>query len=114
MPNWAGPENTATEGFAMRLWARLGEPVLLEIVVTAALALLCISGIVRWTGVAAADAQSIGAPAGKPDGLFRGGVMDRHLITSGSLAGLELFDWGRAAARDRDQPLGRPDLGSHV
>jgi hypothetical protein len=65
----------------MRLWACLGEQVLLEIVVTAALALLCISGIVRWTRLAAANARNIGAPAGKPDGLFRGGVMGRRRRT---------------------------------
>ena len=30
----------------------------------------------------------------RPDELFRGGVMSRHLITSGTLARLEVFDWG--------------------
>jgi hypothetical protein len=66
----------------------------MTIVLAVVLALLCIYGIVRWIRLAAANSRSIGAPAGEPDELFRGGVMGRHVMTSGSLARLELFDWG--------------------
>jgi hypothetical protein len=76
------------------LLAHLGEPVLLELVLAAVLALLVVSGIALWVRRAAAGARIIDAPAGEPDELFRGGVMSRHIITSGSLARLEVFDWG--------------------
>jgi hypothetical protein len=58
------------------------------------IALLCIYGIVRWIQLAARNRRTIGAPDGEPDELFRGGVMGRHVMTSGSLARLELYDWG--------------------
>jgi hypothetical protein len=78
----------------MRLLAHLGEPVFLELVLAAVFVLLCVAGVAAWIRRAAAGARIIGAPAGEPDGLFRGGVMSRHLITSGTLARLEVFDWG--------------------
>jgi hypothetical protein len=93
LPNGAGPDNTSGQGFAWRL-ADLGEPVLLEIVLGVVLALLCVAGIFLWIRRARANARTIGAPGGEPDRLFRGGVMGRHIITSGSLARLEFFDWG--------------------
>jgi hypothetical protein len=68
--------------------------MLLEIILATVIALLCILGIFLWIRLAAASARAIGAPAGEPDRLFRGGVMCRYLITSGSLARLEFFDWG--------------------
>jgi hypothetical protein len=68
--------------------------VLLDIVLAAVLVLACVSGIAWWIRLAAANARAIDAPAGEPDGLFRGGVLGRHLMTSGSLARLEFFDWG--------------------
>jgi hypothetical protein len=68
--------------------------VLLDIVLAAAIVLACAGGIVRWIRRAAANGRTIGAPAGEPDRLFRGGVLGRNLITSGTLARLELYDWG--------------------
>ena len=68
--------------------------MLLEIVLAAVLVLAGISGFAWWIRLAGANARAIGAPAGEPEGLFRGGVMCRHLLTSGSLARLEFFDWG--------------------
>src|SRR5262245_25536629 len=47
-----------------------------------------------WIRLAASNRRIIGAPAGELRELFRGGVMARHVITSGSLARLEFFDWG--------------------
>jgi hypothetical protein len=72
----------------------LEKPVLLDIALAAVLALAGVSGFVLWIRRAAANTRTIDAPAGEPDGLFRGGVMARHVLTSGSLARLELFDWG--------------------
>jgi hypothetical protein len=69
--------------------------VLLVIVLVAMLAVLCIGGLVIWSRLAATNSRVIGAPkGGEPEGLFRGGILARHIITSGSLARLEFFDWG--------------------
>lgn len=68
--------------------------MILAIVLVVVLVLLCVSGIVMWTRLAAKNARIIEAPAGKLEDLYRGGVMGRHVITSGSLVRLELFDWG--------------------
>ena len=68
--------------------------MLLEIALAAVLVLAGISGFVLWIRRAAANARTIDPPAGGPSALFRGGVMARHILTSGSLARLELFDWG--------------------
>jgi hypothetical protein len=68
--------------------------VQLAVVLFLVLVVLCIGGVVMWTRLAASNARVINAPAGEPDTLFRGGVMCRHVITSGSLVRLEFFDWG--------------------
>ncbi|HVB43836.1 MAG TPA: hypothetical protein VNF47_14195 [Streptosporangiaceae bacterium] len=68
--------------------------MLLEIVLVVVLVLMCIVGIFLWTRLAAASARTIGAPAGELETLFRGGVMCRYVLTSGSLVRLEFFDWG--------------------
>lgn len=64
------------------------------IVIAAVLAGLCAVGIAMWIKLAASNKRIIGAPRGELRELFRGGVMARHVITSGSLARLEFFDWG--------------------
>lgn len=66
----------------------------LAVVLAVVLAVMCAAGVVMWTRLAASNTRIIGAAAGEPDDLFRGGVMGRHVITSGSLVRLELFDWG--------------------
>jgi len=66
----------------------------LEIALAVLIVLLCVGGVVLWARLAATSARTIDVPAGEPGTLFRGGVLCRHLITSGSLARLELFDWG--------------------
>ncbi|HXP20533.1 MAG TPA: hypothetical protein VN840_12895 [Streptosporangiaceae bacterium] len=66
----------------------------LAVVLVVVLVVLCAGGIFLWTRLAATNARIIGAPAGEPDALFRGGVMCRYVITSGSLVRLEFFDWG--------------------
>jgi len=68
--------------------------VLLKIVLVVLLVVLCAAGIFLWTRLAASSARVIGAPGGELEEFFRGGVMCRHVLTSGSLARLELFDWG--------------------
>jgi hypothetical protein len=68
--------------------------VLIAVVLVVVLVVLGVSGILLWTRLAASNARIIDAPAGEPDTLFRGGVMCRYVITSGSLVRLEFFDWG--------------------
>jgi len=66
----------------------------MEIVLGAVLALAGISGIAVWIRRAKASGRAIDTPAGEPDRIFRGGIMGRHVMTSGPLVRLELFDWG--------------------
>jgi hypothetical protein len=66
----------------------------LGVILVVVLALLCLSGIYVWTRATATNTRTIEAPDGELQQLFRGGVMARHIITSGSLAKLELYDWG--------------------
>ena len=68
--------------------------MLLEIALVVVLVLAGSSSFVLWIRRAAGNARTIDPPAGGPAALFRGGVMARHVLTSGSLARLELFDWG--------------------
>jgi len=66
----------------------------LVFVLVIVLAVLCVAGVAMWTRLAASNARVIDAPNGDLRELFRGGVMARHIITSGTLARLEFFDWG--------------------
>jgi hypothetical protein len=66
-----------------------------ETLLLAVLVLLCAGGVIIWTRLVASNRRTIEAPAGgEPERLFRGGVMGRHIITSGTLARLEFYDWG--------------------
>jgi hypothetical protein len=67
-------------------------PFIIGLVV--ALVLLCGGAIVMWTRLAAANVRKIEPPQGELTELFWGDVMCRHVMTSGSLARLEIFDWG--------------------
>lgn len=66
----------------------------LAIVLVAVLGVLCVAGVFMWARLAATNTRIVGAPAAELRELFRGGVMGRHVITSGSLARLEFYDWG--------------------
>lgn len=68
--------------------------MVLEIALAALFVLLCASGLFMWIKLAASNTRTIEAPEGELRALFRGGVMCRHVITSGLLARLEFFDWG--------------------
>jgi hypothetical protein len=78
--------------------------VVLAIALLVVLVLLCVSGLFMWTRLAATNRRIIDAPASQLEDHFWGGVMCRHVITSGSLARLELFDWG---IRLRGIPISR-------
>ena len=76
----------------------------LVVVLFLVLLLLCAGGIVIWTRLAAANTRRIDRPEGDFEEFFWGGVMCRHVVTSGSLARLEFFDWG---VRLRGIPISR-------
>jgi len=67
--------------------------MLLVILLVVALALAA-AGTFIWIRRAKSCARIIGAPGGEPERYYLGGVMCKHLITSGTLAKVELFDWG--------------------
>jgi hypothetical protein len=76
----------------------------LELVLVVLFLALCVSGIFMWVRLVAANKRTIDVPAGEFEQFFWGGVMCRHLITSGTLARLEFFDWG---VRLRGIPISR-------
>ncbi len=77
-------------------------PLVIALVVV--LILLCVSGLFIWTRLAASNTRIIDAPDSELEDFFWGGVMCRHVITSGSLARLEFYDWG---IRLRGIPISR-------
>ncbi len=66
----------------------------LVIGLVAALVVLSAGAIAMWKRLAATNVRRIEPPAGELKDLFWGDVMSRHVITSGSMARLEIFDWG--------------------
>ncbi len=68
--------------------------MLVDIVIVVVLALAAAAGLGLWIWRAASCGRTIDVPAAEPDRVFWGGVMCRYLITSGTLARLEFFDWG--------------------
>ena len=66
----------------------------LPIVLVLVLAVLCVAGVFIWTRLAATNTRIVGAPAAELGELFRGGVMGRYVMTSGTLVRLEFYDWG--------------------
>ena len=78
--------------------------MLLVILLVVLLALTGVGVLSLWIKRAAASTRRIDAPDSQLQMSFYGGVMSRHLITSGSLAVLEFFDWG---VRVRGNPVAR-------
>jgi hypothetical protein len=66
--------------------------VLVIIVVVVVLAVA--AGLTFWIRRARSCGRVIDVPTAEPDRVFWGGVMCQHLITSGTLARLEFYDWG--------------------
>src|SRR5258708_18022950 len=71
----------------------MGGPVL-DILIVVLVALAGGAGLFFWIRRAASCGRTIDVPVAEPAAVFYGGVMCRHLITSGSLARLEFYDWG--------------------
>jgi hypothetical protein len=68
--------------------------VQLVIVLVALLAVAAVAGMAVWIRRAASCGRRIGVPPSEREAIFAGDVMCRSVITSGSLAVLEFFDWG--------------------
>jgi hypothetical protein len=101
--SWRSARNTSTGSFGQVLVLRRpGVPLVIALVVV--LILLCVSGLFIWARLAASNTRIIGAPDSELEDFFWGGVMCRHVITSGSLARLEFYDWG---IRLRGIPISR-------
>jgi hypothetical protein len=67
----------------------------LAIVLVILLVVLVGGGIAAWTRAVGVNARLVeDAPDDELRELFRGGVMGRHVLTSGPLVRLEVFDWG--------------------
>jgi hypothetical protein len=68
--------------------------VLPAILVVVPAALVAGAGLFFWIRRAKSCGRTVDPPAGDLVALFYGGVMCRGLVTSGSLARLEFYDWG--------------------
>jgi hypothetical protein len=68
--------------------------VLVVVLLVAVLVIVGVAGLVTWIRRARSCARRIDAPAGEPNRVFTGDVLCRHALMSGSMARLELFDWG--------------------
>jgi hypothetical protein len=66
----------------------------LVVVLLVVLLVAGVTGLVIWIRRARSCARSIDAPAGESNRVFSGDVLCRHSLMSGSMARLELFDWG--------------------
>jgi hypothetical protein len=78
----------------MRPETHIGDQVPIVIVLVGVLVLAGGGGLVTWLRRAASSNRTINAPPGTLEAAFRGDVLSRYVITSGSLAVLEFFDWG--------------------
>jgi hypothetical protein len=72
----------------------MGGRVLIGVLLVVLLVLAGGAGLFWWIRRAASCGRTIDVPAAEPAAVFYGGVMCRYLITSGSLARLEFYDWG--------------------
>jgi hypothetical protein len=68
--------------------------VVVVILLVAALVLVGVISLVVWTRRAASCGRVIDAPPGDSIKEFAGDVMCRYVMTSGSFARLEFYDWG--------------------
>jgi hypothetical protein len=68
--------------------------MLLVIVLVVLLAVIAAGGLIVWIRRAASSRRTLGLPTGEPDMMYRGDVMCRSLITSGTFARLEFYDSG--------------------
>jgi hypothetical protein len=68
--------------------------VLEVVVLVVVLVVAGLTGLIIWIRRAASCGRIIDAPVSEREAIFAGDVLCRYVITSGSLAVLEFFDWG--------------------
>jgi hypothetical protein len=66
----------------------------LVVILIVVVVLVIAASVVTWVRRARSCARHISAPAGQSEDSFLGGIMCRHLTTSGAMVKLEVFDWG--------------------
>jgi hypothetical protein len=71
----------------------MGAQVLIVVLVVVVV-LIGVGSLVAWLRRVRGAGRTVGAPAGQAAEVFPGDVMSRHVVMSGSLARLEIFDWG--------------------
>lgn len=77
----------------------------MPLVIVLVVLLVLLAAGARWVRLAGTNARHLSdVPDGELRELFRGGVMGRHVMTSGPLVRLEIFDWG---VRLRGTPASR-------
>ena len=67
---------------------------MLVVILLVAVLFVIAAGLVTWVRRARSCARIIDAPEGRLETLFHGGIMCKHLLTSGTMVRLEMFDWG--------------------
>jgi hypothetical protein len=74
------------------------EELMIKVLLVVAVLLVIIVALVTWVRRSRAGQRLVGVaapePGAAPPKLFTGDVMRSHVVTSGSLARLEAFDWG--------------------
>lgn len=68
--------------------------MLVVVLLVVVLVVAGMTGLVIWIRRASSCGRSIDAPPGESNRVFPGDVLCRHSLMSGSMARLELFDWG--------------------
>jgi hypothetical protein len=68
--------------------------MLVVVLLVVVLAVAGVAGLAAWIRRARSCARTIDAPVAEAKDLFFGDLLCRHTIMSGSLARLEVFDWG--------------------
>jgi hypothetical protein len=66
----------------------------LVVILIVIVVLAIVAGLARSIVRARSSARIIGETAGEAEQLFHGGIMSKHLTTSGTLVRLEMYDWG--------------------
>lgn len=67
---------------------------MLAIILLVVVILVIAAGLVTWVWRARSCARIIDAPEGIEERQFRGGIMCKNMVTSGTLVKLDMFDWG--------------------
>ena len=68
--------------------------MLIVVLLVIVLVIAGVAGLITWIRRARSCARTIDLPDTEPDRVFTGDVLCKHVMMSGSISRLELFDWG--------------------